>query len=65
MEATSLAHARERAANIARGMMERHDPKGSWSQWHIVIETPDEGRIDDPFPAATSVIPRDGQLASA
>jgi hypothetical protein len=51
VEASSLAHARERAANIARGMMDESQFE-NWSGWHIIIET-DEGQSDDPFPAVT------------
>jgi hypothetical protein len=52
LEAFSLPEARERAANIARGIMEQHEPATKdWSEWRIVIETLDEGRSDDPFPS--------------
>jgi hypothetical protein len=45
VEASSLADARARAANIARGMMDQHEPgTQDWSAW------PDEGRCDDLFP---------------
>jgi len=51
VEASSLAEARARAANIARGMMDQHQPgTQDWSTWHITIEMLDEGRCDDPFP---------------
>ena len=51
VEAISLAHAQERAENMARGMMDAHAPGDQdWSQWRIVIETPDQGRSDAPFP---------------
>lgn len=51
LEASSLAHARERAANIARGMMNQHQPgTQDWSAWRIKIEMPDGGQCDDLFP---------------
>jgi hypothetical protein len=51
VEASSLAEASARASNIARGMMEQHEPgTQNWSAWQITIETPDEGRCNDPFP---------------
>ena len=51
VEASNLAEARARAANVARGMMDQHEPgTQDWSAWHVTIETPDEGRCDDPFP---------------
>src|SRR5215218_1252458 len=47
-----LPTARARAANIARGMMDQHEPgTQDWSVWHVIIEAPDEGFSDDPFPS--------------
>ena len=51
VEADDLAHARQRAGNIAQGIMGQHSRDMSdWSQWRIVIDTRDEGRTEDPFP---------------
>jgi len=51
VEASNLGEARARAANVARGMMDQHEPgTQDWSAWQVIIETPDEGRCDDPFP---------------
>jgi hypothetical protein len=31
--------------------MDEHEPgTQDWSAWQVIIETPDEGRCDDPFP---------------
>jgi hypothetical protein len=58
LEAFSLSEARERAANIARGIMEEHEPATKdWSEWRIIIETVDEGRSDDPFPSESITSP--------
>jgi hypothetical protein len=51
VEARDLAEARGRAANIARGMMDQHEPgTQDWSAWQVIIEAPDEGSSRDPFP---------------
>jgi hypothetical protein len=50
VEASSLAEARAPAANIARGMMDQHEPgTQDWSTWHIELSS-DEGRWEDAFP---------------
>jgi hypothetical protein len=52
VEANNVADARARAANIALGMMDQHEPgTQDWSAWHVIIDTPDEGCWDDPFPS--------------
>ena len=65
VEAISLAHARERSANIARGMMDAHTPGYcDWSAWRILIATPDEGGCDDPFPGTAGQKPDGGGAAA-
>ena len=66
VEAISLAHARERSANIARGMMNAHAPgTHDWSAWRILIATPDEGGCDDPFPEPAAGGKPDGRGEAA
>jgi hypothetical protein len=51
VEADDLAHARQRAGDIAQGIIgQRSRDMSDWSQWRIVIQTRDEGRTEDPFP---------------
>jgi hypothetical protein len=51
VEATNLAQAQERAASIAHGMMDEHEPQDcNWAKWRITLQTEGGDQCEQPFP---------------
>jgi hypothetical protein len=51
VEGQDLGHAHMKARELARGIIEQ-EPFGKFdrTKWRWIIETPDEGRCEEPFP---------------
>jgi hypothetical protein len=45
-----LVFAVVKARQYALDIMQYWRSRSDWKNWRIIIETPDEGRIDEPFP---------------